>query len=93
MSGYVKTFKVKGGDKDSKLMSFYIDNEKTLEKCKSIWTKIEDMKNIELNALLVYENRYIKTKIRTYGDKVYINFHDLYAPEDDKECEYYSHFY
>ena len=31
MSGYVKTFKVKEGDKD-KLMSFRIDNEKLLEK-------------------------------------------------------------
>ena len=32
MSGYVKTFKVKEGDKDkhNKLMSFCIDNEKLL---------------------------------------------------------------
>ena len=33
MSGYVKTFKVKGGDKDkiNKLMSFRRDDEKLLE--------------------------------------------------------------
>ena len=69
MSGYVKTFKVEGGDKDksNKLMSFHIDDEKLLEKYKVIWTKIEDLKNIELNALPVYDDRYIKTKIRTYG--------------------------
>ena len=74
MSGYAKTFKVKDGDKDknNKLMSFRI--EKLLEKYKAIWTKIEDLKNIELNALPVYDDRYIKTKIRTYGDKVYTNF-------------------
>ena len=38
MSGYVKTFKVKEGDKDknNKLMSFRIDYEKLLEKCKAI---------------------------------------------------------
>ena len=30
----------------------------------AIWTKIE------LNALAVYDDRYIKTKIRAYGDKV-----------------------
>ena len=35
---------------------------------------MEDLKNIELNALLVYDDRYIKTKIRTYSDKVYTNF-------------------
>ena len=55
MSGYVKTFKVKDGDKDrnNELMSFHIDDEKLLEKCKAIWTKIKNFKNIELNALPV----------------------------------------
>ena len=45
MSGYVKTFKI--GDKNSKLMkliSFHIDDEKLLDKCKAIWNKIEDLK-------------------------------------------------
>ena len=41
-----------------------------LEKYKAIWTKIEDLKNIELNALPVYDDKYIKTKIRTYKEKV-----------------------
>ena len=51
-------------------MSFRINDEKLLEKCKDIWTKIEDLKNIELNDLPVYDDRYIKTKIRKNGDKV-----------------------
>ena len=29
----------------------------------------------------------MKTKIRTYGNKVYTNFRDLNVPEDDLECE------
>ena len=37
-------------------MSFRIDDEKLLEKYKTIWTKIEDLKNIELNALLIYDD-------------------------------------
>ena len=67
MSEYVKIFEVKDGDKDknNKLMSSRIHDEKLLEKCKAIWTKIEDLKNIELNALPVYDDRYIKTKILT----------------------------
>ena len=36
--------------------------------------KIEDLKNIKLNALPVHDDRYIKTKIRKFGDKVYANF-------------------
>ena len=72
MSGYVDTFKVKVEDKDenNKLMSFHIDDEKLLAKYKAIWTKIEDLKNIELNALPDYDDRYIKTKIRAYDDKI-----------------------
>ena len=72
MSGYVHTFKVKVEDKDenNKLMSFHIDDEKLLAKYKAIWTKIEDLKNIELNALPDYDDRYIKTKIRAYDDKI-----------------------
>ena len=44
-SGYVKTFKDKGGDKkrDNKLMSLYIDDDTLLWKYKTIWTKIEDL--------------------------------------------------
>ena len=49
MSGYVKTNNVE--DKNSKLVSFCMDDEKLLEKYKAIWNKIEDLKDIELNAL------------------------------------------
>ena len=68
MSGYVKIFKVK--DKYNKLMYLGINHEKVLEKYKAIWTKFEGLKNIELNTLAVYDDRYIKIKIKTYGDKV-----------------------
>ena len=60
MSGYVKTFQVEV--KKSKLMSFRIDDEKLLEKYKAVWTKIENLKNVRLNALPVYDDRYIKLK-------------------------------
>ena len=39
-------------------MSFRIYEEKLLEKYKAIWTEIEDLKNIELHALPVYDDRY-----------------------------------
>ena len=72
------------------LVSDRIDYENLLEKYRAIWTKIEDLKNIELNALSVYDDRYIKTKIRTYNDKVYTNFCGLNVPEDDIESEYFT---
>ena len=89
ISGYVKTFKVKERDKNknNKLKSFHIDDEKRLEKYKAICTKIEDLKKIELNALPVYDDRYIKINSRTYDVKVCTSFYNLNVPEDDIECE------
>ena len=66
-------------------MSFLIDDGNLLEKDKTTWTNVEDLKNIELNALLVYDDRYIKTKIRTYSNKVYTNL-----AEYDIECESFT---
>ena len=91
MSGYVKTFKFK--DKNNKLNNSVY--EKLLEKLwwkairqyRAIWNKIDDLKNIKLNALPVYDYRFIKSKIRTYGDKGYTNFRGLNVPENDIEWE------
>ena len=33
---------------------------------------------------------YIKSKIRTFGDKVYTNFRGLNVPEDGVECESFA---
>ena len=64
MGEYVKTFKVK--EEGNKLMRFRIGDEKLLEKYKAVWNKIDDLKNIKLNTLPVYDDRYIKTKIKTW---------------------------
>ena len=67
---------------EKKLMHLRIDHQNLLEKYRIIWTKIEDLKYIELNALPVYDNRYIKSKIETYSDKVYTNIHSLNEQKD-----------
>ena len=53
---------------------------RSYQKNKTIWTKNEDVTEI-------YDYRYIKTKIKTYDDKVYINFRGFNVPEDDTECK------
>ena len=76
MSGYVKPFKLKDGDKErsNKLMSFCIDDEKIFKKYKAIWTRNDDLKNSELNALPIYDDRYIKTNVRTNDIKFILIF-------------------
>ena len=71
-------------------MPFRVDDKNLLEKNKTIWTKIEDLKNTELNALPKYNDRYIKSKIKTYGDKVYNTFGSLNVSVDDIECESFT---
>ena len=58
MSEYGNTFNDKGGDKNKndKLMPLQIDDDKLFEKYKTIWTKIEYLKNIELDHLPVYDD-------------------------------------
>ena len=92
MSWHVTTFKVKEGDEDksNKLMSFRIENEKILGKYKAFWSKIKNFKNIELIAIPVYNDKHRKTKIRTYGVKLYTNFRGLNAPEDYIERESFT---
>ena len=57
MRGYVKAFN-NVEDKINKLMPFHIVDEKLLEKYKAIRTKIKNLESIELDALLVYDNKY-----------------------------------
>ena len=66
--------------------SLQLDDNKLFKKYKTICTKIVDLQNIELDALPVYDDRYMKTKIRTHGGKVYANFRGLNVPEDGAEC-------
>ena len=77
-------------DNKSKLMSLCINDEKLSGKYKAIWPKIEDLKKIKLNTLPVYDDRYIKTKITTFGDKFYTNIRDLDVSEGDIECESFT---
>ena len=65
MSGYLKAFKVKDGNKDRNNRLTSLRREMVRCYKKTIWTKIEDLKNIELNALPVYDDRYVKIKMIT----------------------------
>ena len=88
MSGHVQIFKVK--DKSNKIISFHINDEKLLVKYKIIWSKIERLKNIELNALSVYDDEYMKNKRRPYTDKVYTNSRRVNVLEYNIECKSFT---
>ena len=73
-----------------KTVSFSRDDEKLSEKYQAIWNKIEDLKDIELNALPVYDDRCIKSKIRTYHHQLHTNIRGLNVSEDVIECDWFT---
>ena len=63
-----------------------IDDDKLLQKYKTIRTKIKDL-NIKFNVLPVYDNRYMENKRTTNGDRSYTIFRGFKVPEDGVDCK------
>ena len=78
MIGYVKHFD------GNKTMSFKVGDNKLLKKCNKIWEKISNL-NIEFDRDHVYHDndKYIKTKIKMYDDRVNTNFQGKKVPEEN----------
>ena len=70
MTGFAKYFE------HSKTMSFKVIDKKLLKKYTKIWKKVSSLINKEFDSEPVYGDgdKYIKTKIKVYGDKVNTNF-------------------
>ena len=61
MSGYIKYFE-NGG----KNMSFFVRNDNVLDKYNEIWDKIKEKLNIKFHSMPVYDQTYIKAKVREF---------------------------
>ena len=60
MSGYIKYF-----DNGAKNMSFKIEDEGVYLKYTEIWNKIKKSLGIKFHSQLIYDDKYIKTKVKT----------------------------
>ena len=71
MIGYFKHFD------SNKAMSFKISDNKILKKYKKIWEKVANLLTIKFDSEPIYGDvdKYIKRKIKIYGDRVNTNFH------------------
>ena len=77
MIGYAKYFD------DNKTMSFKVTDKQLLNKYKKIWEKVEKLLNVKFESKPVYgdDNKYIKTKIKSYRDKLNTNFQGKKVPK------------
>ena len=78
MSGYIKYFK-----NSVKNMSFFLKNDEVLDKYNEIWDVIKNKLKIKFHSLPVYDEKYLKTKVREYGGKVKTNFLGNGVPEEN----------
>ena len=64
-------------------MSFKISDNKLLKKYTRIWKKVRNLLNIEFDSEPVYgdNDKYIKTKVKIYGEKVNTNFQGKKVPK------------
>ena len=69
MSLYIKYFEY--GDMK---MSFLIKDEEVGEQYEQIWSVIKNKLCIKFHSKPIYENKYLKTKVREYDDAVKTNF-------------------
>ena len=79
MIGYVKHFD------SNKTMSFKVSDNKLSKKYKKIWEKVGNLLNIKFDSEPTYRDvdKYIKTKIKTCGDRVNTNFQGQKVPNEN----------
>ena len=60
-----------------------------LKKYDQIWKRIEKLPKIKSDTKPVYgdDKKYIKTKIKTYGDSVITNFHNKNISKENAPCK------
>ena len=70
-------------------MSFKISDKQLLKKYDQMWKRIEKLWEIKFDSKPVSGNdeKYIKTKIKTYDDSVIANLHGKKTPKEKPPCK------
>ena len=83
MTGYVRTFN------ENSTMSFRVEDKQLLKNYNKIWEKFEKLMKIDFESKPVYvdDDKYIKTKIKTYEKSIITNFHNKKTPKEKASCK------
>ena len=70
-------------------MSFKTKDKLLLKKYSEIWKKVEKLLKIEFDSKAVYgdDDKYIKTKIKTYNDSMITKFQSKKMPKEKAPCK------
>ena len=75
---------VKYFDKNNKCINLLVNDKEILKKYLEISNKIKGLIKNEFNSEPVYNDKYIKTKIKIYNNRVYTNFQHNKIPKDNE---------
>ena len=70
---------------ETKYMSFLIKDNELLEKYNEIWKKLENIIKKEFDSEPVYNEKYLKAKIKSYNGKINTNFHNNEIPREGSQ--------
>ena len=81
MTGYITEF---NENKNTIIMSLRINDEQLFKKYNKIWKKVERLMRIDFESKPIYgyDDKYMKTKIKTYADFIITNFHNKKMPKE-----------
>ena len=70
-------------------MSFRVKDKQPLKNYNKIWEKVEKLMKTDFESKPVYDDddKYIKTKIKTYEKSIITNFHDKKTPKEKASCK------
>ena len=73
-------------------MSLKANDNKLLKKYTKTWGRVSSLRNIEFDNKTVYcdNDKYIKTKINSYGDNINANFQGKRIPKEDASYNFLS---
>ena len=84
-TSYINKFKDKKTKITTTAMSLMVKDKQLFKNCNKIWEKIESLMRKKFDSKLFYgndDNKYIKTKIKTFKDSIITNFHNKKVPEE-----------
>ena len=82
MSEYVNCFD------ETKVISFMIKDYRLTEAYNAVWGKVSNLMKIGLDSGPVYDDKYIKTKIKSYNGRINANFHGSKIQKKGVHCVY-----
>ena len=70
-------------------MSFRVKDKQPLKNYNEIWEKVEKLMKTDFESKPVYDDddKYIKTKIKTYEKSIITNFHNKKSPKEKAPCK------